>query len=452
MSEGAAPGSAEAGRGVPTLEQAGITPAYRRYALFMLVVIYTSAFVDRQIMGVLLEPVRLDLGLSDTQMGFMTGLAFALFYATLGMPIAFLADRLNRRDIIALSVAIWSFMTAMGAFAVGFWSLALARIGVGIGEAGASPPAHSMIADLYPEKERSGALGIYSLGIYFGIMLGFLVGAYVAEYYGWRAAFLVVGLPGLIIAALVRWTLIEPPRGAADGVAPAPPEPVDWSRLWAEVRAGFVHLWRDPVSRHVILGIMLVAFVGYGGTTWIAAFFIRSHGMSLVEVGTYLAFAIGVFGALGAFLGGRLADWAAQRHLAGAMWVVAAAKVAAAPLVVWFFLETNLTIALMIYLPTLLLGAFYLGPSFAMIQTRAPLRMRALCSAIMLFVVNLIGMGLGPQAVGILSDVLAPEVGAESLRYALLILSFAALWGGWHYYRAGRHLIWQDEAEHLSHV
>jgi len=426
---------------VPALSAAGITPAYRRYALFMLVVVYTSSFVDRQIMGVLLEPVKLDLGLSDTQMGFMTGLAFALFYATLGMPVAFLADRMNRRNIIAIAVAVWSLMTALGGLAIGFWTLALARIGVGVGEAGASPPAHSMIADLYPEKERAGALGIYSLGIYFGVMIGFLAGAYVAEYYGWRAAFFVVGLPGLIIAALVRYTLIEPPRGAADGIDPPAPEPIVWSAMWAEIGAGFRHLLSDAVSRNVVFGIMLVAFVGYGATTWIAAFFIRSHGMSLIEVGTYLAVSIGVFGGLGAFLGGRLADWAAGRHLAGAMWVVATAKLAAAPLVVWFFLETNLTVALIVYLPALVLGAFYLGPSFAMIQTRAPLKMRALCSAIMLFIVNLVGMGLGPQAVGILSDVFAANYGSDSLRYALLILSFAAVWGAWHYYLAGRHLM-----------
>jgi len=418
-----------------------ITPQYRRYALFMLVVVYTSSFVDRQIMGVLLEPVKNDLGLSDTQMGFMTGLAFALFYATLGMPVAFLADRINRRNIIAIAVAVWSFMTALGGLAIGFWTLAAARIGVGVGEAGASPPAHSMIADLYPEKERAGALGIYSLGIYFGIMIGFLAGAYVAEYYGWRMAFFVVGLPGLLIAVAVRYTMIEPPRGAADGIEPPEPEPIDWSKMWGEILMGFRHLLSDPVSRNVVFGIMLVAFVGYGGTTWIAAFFIRSHGMSLIEVGTYLAFAIGIFGGVGAFLGGRLADWAAAKNPAGGMWVVAIGMVAAAPLVVWFFLEPNLTVALIIYLPTLLLGAFYLGPSFAMIQTRAPLRMRALASAIMLFIVNLVGMGLGPQAVGILSDVFAADFGKDSLRYSLLVLSFAAVWGAWHYYLAGRHLL-----------
>ncbi|MEQ8745860.1 MFS transporter [Pyruvatibacter sp.] len=435
MSEQTSAG-APGGTGVP-----GITPGYRRYALFMLVVVYTSSFVDRQIMGVLLEPVKLDLGLSDTQMGFMTGLAFALFYATLGMPVAFLADRWNRRNIIAIAVAIWSLMTALGGLAIGFWTLAIARIGVGVGEAGASPPAHSMLADMYPEKERAGALGIYSLGIYFGIMIGFLAGAYVAEYYGWRAAFFVVGLPGLIIAVLVRYTMIEPQRGAADGLEPSDPEPIDWSKMWGEIVIGFKHLLSDPVSRNVVFGIMLVAFVGYGGTTWIAAFFIRSHGMSLIEVGTYLAFAIGIFGGLGAFMGGRMADRATQKHVAGGMWIVSVGMLAAAPLVVWFFLETNLTIALIVYLPTLLLGAFYLGPSFAMIQTRAPLKMRALASAIMLFIVNLVGMGLGPQAVGILSDVLAPEFGKESLRYSLLILSFAAVWGAWHYYLAGRHLV-----------
>lgn len=421
-----------------------ITPAYRRYALFILLLAYVSSYVDRQIMGVLLEPIRNEFLLTDTQMGFLGGIAFGIFYATLGIPIAFLADRWSRRNIISAAVTAWSAMTVACAFVVGFWSLAFARVGVGIGEAGSSPPSHSMIADLYPAEERSGALAIYALGVYIGIMLGFLVGAYVAHDYGWRMAFIVVGAPGLIIALLVRFTLKEPPRGYSDGKAPAEVGPIEWAAAKAQVREGFAHLWQDKVSRHVVIGVTLVSFVGYGGAYWGAAFFIRSHGMSLIEVGQYLAAVIGGAGVIGAITGGRLADKLGAKDRRWTMWIVAFAKFIAAPIIVFFFLEMDTNVALIIYIPTVLLGAFYLGPSFAMIQTRAPVHMRALCSAIMLFILNIIGLGLGPQAVGVLSDALSPTYGQESLRYALLLLSFISIWGGYHYYLAGKHLVSAD--------
>jgi len=418
-----------------------MTPAYRRYALFVLLLAYISSYVDRQIMGVLLEPIRNEFMLTDTQMGFLGGIAFGIFYATLGIPIAFIADRWNRRNIISIAVAVWSIMTVACAFVTGFWTLALARIGVGIGEAGSSPPSHSMIADMYPEKERSGALAVYALGVYIGIMVGFLVGAYVAQDYGWRWAFIVVGAPGILIALIVRFTVREPARGAADGHAPVDPGPIEFSAAYAQVKAGFAHLWQDKVSRHVVIGVTLVSFVGYGGAYWGAAFFIRSHGLTLIEVGQYLAAVIGGAGVLGALIGGRLADRWGEKDVRWRMWIVAWAKFLAAPIIVYFFLEMDTSIALIVYIPTVLLGAFYLGPSFAMIQTRAPISMRALCSAIMLFILNIIGLGLGPQAVGILSDALKPEFGQESLRYALLILSFISIWGGYHYYLAGKHLV-----------
>ncbi|MEP0067727.1 MFS transporter [Pyruvatibacter sp.] len=421
-----------------------ITPAYRRYALFILLLAYVSSYVDRQIMGVLLEPIRNEFMLTDTQMGFLGGIAFGIFYATLGIPIAFLADRWSRRNIISAAVTAWSFMTVACAFVVGFWSLAFARVGVGIGEAGSSPPSHSMIADLYPAEERSGALAIYALGVYLGIMVGFLVGAYVAHDYGWRMAFIVVGAPGLLIALLVRFTLKEPPRGYSDGKAPADVGPLDWATAKSQVAAGFAHLWQDKVSRHVVIGVTLVSFVGYGGAYWGAAFFIRSHGLTLIEVGQYLAAVIGGAGVIGAITGGRLADKLGAKDRRWTMWIVAFAKFIAAPIIVFFFLEMDTSVALIIYIPTVLLGAFYLGPSFAMIQTRAPVHMRALCSAIMLFILNIIGLGFGPQAVGLLSDALAPTYGQESLRYALLLLSFISVWGGYHYYLAGKHLVSAD--------
>ncbi len=424
--------------GVPAAGE--FSPAYRRYALFVLLLAYISSYVDRQIMGVLLEPIKGEFMLTDTQMGFLGGIAFGIFYATLGIPIAFLADRRSRRNIISVAVTIWSFMTVACAYVTGFGTLAMARIGVGVGEAGSSPPSHSMIADLYPAKQRSGALAIYALGVYVGIMLGFLVGAYIASEYGWRTAFIVVGAPGILIAALVRFTLKEPTRGHSDGLVADDQGPMEWGSAFAQVKGGFVHLWTDKVSRHVVIGVTLVSFVGYGGAYWGAAFFIRSHGMTLLEVGQYLAAVIGGAGVIGALTGGRLADSLGAKDPRWTMWIVALAKLIAAPIIVVFFLEMNTDVALILYIPTVLLGAFYLGPSFAMIQTRAPLHMRSLSSAIMLFILNIIGLGLGPQVVGIISDALKPEYGAESLRYALLLLSFISLWGGYHYYLAGKHL------------
>eukprot|EP00439_Symbiodinium_sp_Y106_P087721 s1_g257.t1 len=415
-----------------------VSDNYRRYALGVLLLAYISSYVDRQIMGVLVEPIRTEFGLSDTEMGFLGGIAFGIFYATLGIPIAFLADRMSRRNIIALAIAVWSVMTVACAFVTGFWTLALARIGVGVGEAGSSPPSHSMIADLYPENKRSGALAIYALGVYIGIMLGFLVGAYVATEYGWRAAFVVVGLPGLAIALIVRFTMVEPPRGHSDGLAAVEQGPLELSTAIEQVKAGFAHLWQDQVSRHVVAAVTLVSFVGYGGAYWGAAFFMRSHGLSVFEVGVYLAAVIGIAGVIGAVVGGRLADRLGEQNPSWKMWIVAAAKVVAAPIILWFFLEFDSSVALIVYVPTVLLGAFYLGPSFAMIQSRAPVHMRSLCSAIMLFILNIIGLGLGPQMVGVISDLLAPSYGAESLRYALLILSFVSLWGAYHYYLAGK--------------
>lgn len=415
-----------------------ITPAYRRYALIVLLAAYTSSHVDRNIVGILIEPLKADLLLSDTQLGFLSGIAFALFYATLGIPIAIFADRSNRRNIIAWSIAIWSGMTALCGAAQNFWQLATARVGVGIGEAGSSPPSHSMLSDLYPKEKRSGAMSIYSLGVYFGIMIGFLVGGFVTEWWGWRAAFLVVGLPGLLIAALVRFTMIEPPRGFADGVKPPPLGKVN-------VRAGFAVLWRVRTTRHVVLGLTLTSLVGYGSIIWSPAFLMRSHGLTASEVGLFLGPVMGVIGGLGAFIGGMLADRLAARDQRWNAWIVGLAKFLSVPFIAAFYLIDNTMWALIAYMPAVFLGAFYLGPSFAMIQSLTPLRSRALASAIMLLVLNLVGLGLGPQAIGIVSDLMRIWFENDSLRYALLGAAIINFWSAAHYYLAGR-TIKQDTA------
>lgn len=417
-----------------------ITKNYRRYALGVLLLGYVSSYVDRQIMGVVLPSVKAEFLLSDTQLGFLSGIAFAIFYATLGMPIAFVADRRSRRNIIAASIAIWSIMTAFCGVVTSFTQLAIARIGVGIGEAGSSPPSHSMIADLYPQQERSGALAIYALGVYIGTMIAFAVGAYVVADYGWRAAFLVVGLPGLAIAALVRFTLVEPPRGHSDGKVAPPEAPIDWSSVYVQIGAGFRHIWRDRASFHTIMGVTLISFVGYGGAVWGFSFFLRSHEMGVKETGIFLALVVGIFGATGAILGGKLADRMGAKDVRWTPWIVGLAKLIQAPLIIWFFLEADTQIARYVYVPVTILGAFYLGPSFALIQSRAPVDMRSVVSAIMLFILNIIGLGFGPQMVGLLADFLKPTYGIEALRYALLLTSLIGLWGAWHYYMAGKAL------------
>ncbi|MBT3563570.1 MAG: MFS transporter, partial [Gammaproteobacteria bacterium] len=266
-------------------------PWYRWYALGILVLVFTSSHVDRQIMGILLEPIKHDLGASDTQMGFLIGLTFALFYATLGMPIAMLADRGNRRNIIALAITIWSGMTAVCGFAQSFLQLVVARIGVGIGEAGSSPPSHSMISDMFPLKQRGTAMGIYAIGVNLGLLIAYLAGGWMSENWGWRTTFIVVGLPGLAIALLVRFTVAEPERGGSDQLdglapkaqAPAPP-------FLSVVK----YMWSTPATRHAVFGSSLAGFVGYGMVLWLPAFFVRSHGLSQTEVGFTLALMSGV--------------------------------------------------------------------------------------------------------------------------------------------------------------
>jgi len=404
----------------------------RWYALAVLVLVFTSSHVDRQIMGILLEPIKNDLGASDTQMGFLIGLTFALFYATLGMPIAMLADRGNRRNIITWAITIWSFMTVACGYAQSFAQLAFARIGVGIGEAGSSPPSHSMISDLFPLKERGTAMGIYAMGVNIGLLIAYLAGGWLSEHLGWRTTFIIVGVPGLLIALIVRFTVKEPIRGASDNtkkVAAAPP-----------FKVVAKYMWSTKSTRHVVFGSALAGFVGYGMVLWLPAFFVRSHGLSQTEVGFTLALMSGVVGGTGTFLAGKLADILGRRDPRWFTWVVAIAKLGLVPFIVLFFLIGDFTSALVIYLVPAFFGGFYLAPTFAMVQSLVKPEMRAVAAAICLFLLNIIGLGLGPQGVGILSDVLNDEYGKESLRYSLMIFSTVNIWCAFHYFMAGKTL------------
>ncbi len=416
----------------------------KHYALIILTLAYTSSHVDRGIVNILMPSIKAAFDVSDTMLGLMGGLVFALFYATLGVPIAMWADRGNRRNIIALAVTIWSGMTAACGLAGSFSHLLAARIGVGIGEAGSSPPSHSMIADLYPEAQRSTAMSFYSVGVYAGAMIGLILGGYVVQHYGWRETFFVVGLPGLIIAVLVRFTIQEPVRGQVDGLTHVVEERQKGS-LFAQTKryAGnlwhvFVHLWHTRSARHIIIGLTLVSFVGYGGLIFGPSFFRRSLGLGEQEIGLIFGLTAGFVGGIGALIGGFLADRLSRKDMRWNAWVIAVAKIVGMPLFIVFYSSSNLDIMVPVYVVSMLLGAFYLGPSFAMIQSLTPLHMRSLASALMLFVLNFIALGFGPLTVGFISDQLQPYFGVESLRWSLLITSFLGVWAAVHYYWAGQ--------------
>lgn len=411
----------------------GASRKARRYALGLLVLVYTVNFIDRQIMAILLPSIRAEFGVDDWVLGFLAGSAFALFYATLGVPIALLADRWNRRNLIAISVAVWSAMTALCGVAANISQLALARIGVGVGEAGCSPPAHSIIADLYAPQERATAMGIFTLGISIGIMLAYLAGGWVAQNIGWREAFLIVGLPGLVLAVLVRFTLREPVRGESDG------------RVDSDLRPGVFAVARFLSTRksfiHLAIGSGLAAFNGYAVISFFPSFMVRSHGLGIAEIGIYLGLIIGIAGGLGFAGGGFVADRIARRGQKYALWAVATATMLAWLFTFPIYLTGSPYRALaFLVLPTIFSNV-YLATTFAQIQGLVGLRMRAVASALLLFLLNTIGLGMGPQVTGILSDVLRESFGDDSLRYSLLaIAAIAGPWSAMHYYMAGRHI------------
>lgn len=305
------------------------------------------------------------------------------------------------------------------------------RIGVGVGEAGCSPPSHSIIADYYPQNRRASALGIYSLGIPVGILFGFLVGGWMEQYFGWRWAFFVVGLPGLLLALVVRFTVKEPPRGLSDQRTTEVAQPSVFSVVkYLLARRSFIHM---------AVGGGLAAFSGYGLITFAAAFFARTHGMSSGELGTYLGLIFGIPGGIGIALGGRLADHFGEKDTRWFLWVVAVALAVLVPFgVMVFVVNDGLTAMACLVLPVML-GNFYQATTFAQTQTLVGLNMRSVASAILLFTLNIIGLALGPSAVGILSDMLAPTYGDDSLRWALMICGFGNLWAAFHYWRAGTH-------------
>ncbi len=403
----------------------------RATALALLFLVSFFNYMDRYMLAVLLPAIKADLQLSDTEIGFITGLAFTLFYATMGIPIARLADRYSRKNIIAIALSVWSAMTAVCGLAQNFAQLAVARIMVGVGEAGASPPSHSLIADLFPVEKRARALSVYSLGAPVGILVGFMLGGWITQLYGWRAALFTVGIPGILVALVVYRKLHEPERGAADGLA----RKAEVQPFWFSLKT----LMSSPTFRHLSVGTGLYTVVWLGVVQWLPSFFTRSFGLEIGEVGTWLAIILSVSQIIGMLLGGWLADRLGAADLRWYVWVPSLAILVSTPMFVLTFLTQNPTVAfLSLFLP-FMIGVMQGPPSFAVAQGLADVRMRAMAAALLLLITNLIGGGIGPQAVGIMSDYLATGYQQDSLRYALLAVSLVfGLWSSLHYFLAGK--------------
>jgi len=414
--------------------QAYQSKTYRYYALAVLTLIYVFNFVDRQIIVILSEYIIEDLDLSLAQYGMLSGIAFAAIYCVFGIPIAQLADKGRRRNVIAVSLTVWSVFTALCGSVQNFWQLFAARFGVGIGEAGGSPPAHSMVSDIFPVEERATALSIYSMGVYGGILIGYVGGAYLVQWFDWRVAFVVVGLPGVLLAILLRLTVKEPPRGFSEARSDAK------ESTFGEVLS---LLWSRKAFRHLAFACALHAFVTYGVGNFMVIFLSRVHGMETIDIGKYYGLVAGIGGLAGTLFGGWASDKMANKtgNKNWYIWIPFISTLAAVPfaLVTFLLMDNGLAATLSWFIPVFF-GGFYLAPCIAMTHGMVGLRMRAMSSAILFFVLNLIGLGLGPILTGFIADLWEPQYGNDAIRYAMSVTILVNSWCAYHYFMCTRTL------------
>ncbi|MBW1884571.1 MAG: MFS transporter [Deltaproteobacteria bacterium] len=402
------------------------------YMLAMLFLVQAISLIDRNILGILVEDIQQDLQISDTQFGLLAGPAFALTNAVAGIPLARLADRWSRRGIIAWGLAAWSAFTVLQGLTRSFATLLLMRIGVGIGEASTGPSSHSLISDYFPMRRRAAALSIYTLGGHVGVWLAFLVGGWLSDLYSWRLALVAVGLPGIVLSFVVRFTVREPVRGAIEGRVDSG-ETVPMPEVLRVLR-------RKSSFRHLFMALPLFVCSAYVLNIWGPAFLIRVHGLSKAEIGPWFGLIVGISGGVGSLLGGFLADRLARQDPRWYARVPALGALMAAPFVVGFLLSSDPWLALGFLVPSVLLNSISIAPLWAANQMIAPLRMRATAYAIIHLGVSGIAGGLAPQIVGILNDALAPGLGNEAIRYSLFLIVVTNLWGAFHGFMAARRL------------
>ena len=422
----------------PAAARPTLPKAYTRYALWLLLVIYIFNFLDRQVINILAEPIKQDLNLKDWQLGMMSGFAFAIFYTVLGVPIARLAERRNRPLIIAGALAAWSAFTVLCGMAQNFVQLILFRIGVGVGEAGCTPPAHSLISDYTPKEKRASALAFYSMGVPLGSLLGMAMGGIIADAYGWRGAFFIAGAPGILLAVIVAFTLRETRSTLAHDVAAAKaiqPSFAEGMKLLAGKRTFWL----------LAFAAALKSFISYGHAPFTASYFLRNHGPEVAELASrlglqsvgFLGLAIGlisgIFGAISSLIGGWIADKTAAGDVRNIVLAPAIAVTISVPVFIAALLVDSVPLALTILIVPYLLNYFWYGPVYSTVQGIVPPNMRATAAAILLLIVNLIGLGLGPLAVGIASDIFAGPMGmgeAEGIRWALISAACVGLLSG----------------------
>ncbi|MBC7982912.1 MAG: MFS transporter [Candidatus Obscuribacterales bacterium] len=420
--------------------------SYRYYAVGILFVVYGLNYLDRQILSILMEPIKKEFTFSDMQLGLLGGFAFAALYTTLGIVIARFADRYNRVTIISISMIVWSIFTAVTGKAQGFWTLFAARVGVGIGEAGCNPPAYSIISDYFELKRRATMLSIYSLGVYLGQFLGYQVVHQVEPILGWRYAFYVVGAPGILLAIVLKLTLREPPRGFSEPTGYIPTEPPPVMQVLRKLAA-------KPAFRNLSLAAGLHALVAYGLNNFYSSFLQRSHHMTVSEAAYALSFITLIGGLTGTYLGGWLSDKFASRNNGDPryqLWVPAIALIINTP--IWLLALTlpDRYTVYALFTAAILFGATYLGPSISSTHQLVGVRERALGGAMLLFVLNIIGLGMGPVLSGFISDKIAisliadgmdkTQALADGLKYALCIMAMANLWSAYHYFRGAKTL------------
>ncbi len=428
----------------------------RRLVLGLLLAVYSFNFIDRTIITVLQQPIKLELGLSDTQLGLLSGTAFALFYSVLGLPIARLAERYDRSRIIAVSLAAWSLMTMLCGAATCFLQLLLFRVGVGVGEAGGTPPAHALIADLYPPEKRATAISIYSLGVPIGILFGAIAGGALGEAFGWRMAFVIVGAPGLVLAVLVVLFVSDPRTLDLQ---------IQSSRLEGlpSFRSALTYLLARRSFVHLVAGITMASTAGYGILAFTAPYFMRQFDFGLGAAGFATGIITGLAAGVGTILGGVTSDLAGRRDARFQAWILAFGLFAVVPLSLSAYLQSEQTATITLLVFSGVFQFLYLGPTYAAVQTLAGPRMRATASALVLLTVNLVGLGIGPPLVGWLSDHFARRqfggdldalclggeaplqaacaaASADGLRIAIMITVAIFAWGAVHYLLAARHI------------
>lgn len=412
---------------LPPVDHHTPLPRSTHWTLFLLMLVYTMNFTDRQIIGILMQPIKTEFGVSDTAMGLLSGLAFGLFYSVLGIPFARYADRANRRNFIAWCCGSWSLMTAVCGMATGFWSLTLARIGVAVGEAGGNPPAISMIADHYPPHKRGRAMSVFMLGPQLGIIFGLGLGGWIAHHYGWRAAFYWMAVPGLVIALLLRVSGTEPVRGAWDGAAARPnAAPNTPSDSLAQVLRT---LWQSKAFVRVSVAGFMLAFTGFGIGVWTPSFLVRSHGLSLKDAGAVMGVLGGLAAVLGTLSSGWLSDRLARKDPRWRLGVPILGSLMALPLGLAFFAmpaSTNWVVGSLQVPPSIvwyvlfaITTVWWMAPAYAVLSEIVAPDRRSTAMALFNLGLTLIGGGLGPLVVGSLSDGLTASFGQEALRWAL---------------------------------